>query len=214
MNLFDPNPTRADVHFQLFGIAVCVSVAFWMAHTAIGLLVGAVAFLKARAMTSIPVALLAGVGYFCVWIGAAFISILIHELGHALVGRVFGVKSRVVLGLGGLATACLDLRKRGQRILVLLAGPFAQLTFAGVLWLVAPLFAPSLPDTAQSHFRRAIDLLLILNVVWPALNLLPIPPLDGGRVVLELYQGLTSPKAPPWERDPDCSKHHPPGSAD
>jgi Zn-dependent protease len=111
-----------------------------------------------------------------------FLSILLHELGHAWTGRWFGVDTRVIElnGMGGLCH--FDKSLPGNLLaptVVYLAGPFANL----VLWqgckalaLSGALAANPLPVSILLTLASANFLLLVFN-------LLPAFPLDGGRVL-------------------------------
>ena len=63
-------------------------------HGSFWLLAGFLAVLNAQTLMSIPV-----------WVGLIFISILVHEWGHAITAHIFGNKSKITLmGIGGLST--------------------------------------------------------------------------------------------------------------
>ena len=65
--------------------------------------------------------------YLVLWIICVFVSILIHEMGHVLMGRLFGAEGHIVLySFGGLAIGSKRLADRWQRIAVSFAGPLAQ----------------------------------------------------------------------------------------
>lgn len=127
-----------------------------------------------------------GVEGAAVWVVVVGISILVHELGHALTFRAFGVSSSVLLyAMGGLTVPEQGPRLRpGQDILVSLAGPGIGLVFGGLVALVAP---PG--DFAPDSLARLTSLyLLYVNVAWGLVNLLPILPLDGGNVLAAILQ--------------------------
>ena len=107
MLLGEPPPTQADLHFRLFGFPVRVHPFFWVATLLLMLGGGPVKPVEAL-----------------VWISVVFVSILVHELGHALLQRLFGGHPWITLyGFGGL-TSCQDYDRRTSRqIAVLLAGP-------------------------------------------------------------------------------------------
>jgi len=147
------------------------------------------------------------------WILAVFVSILIHELGHAVAQRHYGGHPRITLyAMGGLA-ACDDCdRSTRSQILISLAGPCAGFAFAalvlvairavghqaGIIFSGAP--RPEGQDLDGipvlglifyweqfSEFANyMIKQLLWINVLWGAVNLLPIYPLDGGQISREL----------------------------
>ncbi|PLS76778.1 MAG: hypothetical protein CYG61_00295, partial [Actinobacteria bacterium] len=122
-----------------------------------------------------------GVEGAAVWVVVVGVSILVHELGHALTFRAFGVSSSVLLyAMGGLTVPEHGPRLRpGQDILVSLAGPGIGLLLGAVVALVAP--PGDFP--VDSLARLASLYLLYVNVAWGLVNLLPILPLDGGNVL-------------------------------
>jgi len=190
MSIFQSPPiTRYDLNFSVAGILVRVHPLFWL-----------IAILFGSASNDILQIL--------IWVLAIFVSILVHELGHAFAMRQFGQRSHIVLHFaGGLTipesmswgsgTAYVALRP-AQEIFISLAGPFAgfllaALVTAGVFisggsvitnWLFG--FIP-LPAAAMIPFGgRLINLLVVfllwVNVFWGLINLMPVYPLDGGNV--------------------------------
>ncbi len=195
MLLFEPPPSQGDLHFRVLGIPVRVHPMFWLTTIIFSLGGGGIPPLE-----------------FVIWVVVVFVSILIHELGHALVQRKFGGRPRITLhALGGLASSddC-DRRPRSQ-ILISLAGPGAGFLLAALTAAVAsfvghsvglypekgvPLANPQgfviaryaiawdafASDVANLMMRD----LLWVNIVWGLVNLLPVYPLDGGHVSREL----------------------------
>ena len=130
------------------------------------------------------------------WVAVVLVSILVHELGHALVGRMFGLAPSIALhGMGG-TTSFQPLPGRAPRgsfgtmknVLISLAGPFAGFAFAGALYAAE---LGGLIHTDNALVRRAFSLLLAVNVGWGIFNLLPMLPLDGGNVMRALARALT-----------------------
>jgi len=124
------------------------------------------------------------------WLVVIFVSILIHEFGHALVVRSYGLSPQIMLySMGGL-TSWQD--EKGvsppKHIAISLAGPFAGFLFGGLVYLSDW----ALPDLFADGFARQtyIDLLWV-NWGWGIFNLLPILPLDGGHVVYSLEEWVT-----------------------
>jgi stage IV sporulation protein FB len=107
-----------------------------------------------------------------------FLSILIHELGHALVMRRLGDRHTeiVLYAFGGLAIGS-AWRGRRDQILVSAAGPALQMAVGLLVWFLTSRLhiEPGLP-------RYAIGSFLFISLFWGALNLIPIIPLDGGRI--------------------------------
>ncbi len=113
------------------------------------------------------------------WLGVFFVSILVHELGHALAAQAFGAGARIRLySFGGLTYPARPL-SRWRNVAMTLAGPGAgfALGIAAFLFLRV---SPFLTDTA--HFT--LQQLIWVNFGWGMMNLLPVPPLDGGHVLL------------------------------
>jgi Zn-dependent protease len=121
------------------------------------------------------------------WGLIVFVSVMVHELGHATLVRAYGLEPRIDLhGLGG-TTSWSQTRalSNGQRAIISLAGPSAGFLLGG---LVALLGRRSFPAFAHDF---VYDTLLWVNVGWGLLNLLPMLPLDGGNVMQQLLQVLT-----------------------
>lgn len=197
MLLAEPQHTSADLQFSIAGIPVRVSAWFWAAAALLGWgQCQAWARGDQRALLQLLV----------LWIGAVFVSILVHELGHAFAYRTFGQAAHVVLyHFGGLAVPDLWGRRGHlrpvQRLLVSAAGPLAQLFLAVMLVVALRIggYAVPLPlsavgrglgldsgrDFTSLFAYAAVDFLLYINIFWPLLNLLPVPPLDGGQIVRE-----------------------------
>lgn len=153
------------VRFSIFGIPVCVQPFFWITLALIG---GA---LRANS----PSAILE----LCLFLIAGFISILIHELGHALTARHFGASSEIVLqAFGGYAAHSGVSLTRPQSFLVTAAGPFVQILLGIILFLLIP----RLPEIS-AFGRKFLSDLMGISIIWALLNLLPVLPMDGGRML-------------------------------
>ncbi|MGD2059520.1 MAG: site-2 protease family protein [Acidimicrobiia bacterium] len=127
------------------------------------------------------------------WIVIVFVSILIHELGHALTARMYGSKVAIELnGLGGLtrwSTPEAEMTP-GRRALIAAAGSATGLLFGGLVWLVASQFGPYDPLVAW-----ILQSTIYVNVFWGLLNWLPIRPLDGGHLLESLLQKIAPRRA-------------------
>lgn len=197
MLLAEPQETSADLHFAIGGIRVRVSAWFWAAAALLGWS-QCQSWARGDQRTLLQLLVL--------WIVAVFVSILVHEMGHALAYRSFGQSAHVVLyHFGGLAIPDLWGRRGHlrplERLLVSAAGPAAQLALAACLiaalragGYVVPVpfawLADGLGLEGGRHFTSIfthvfVDFLLFVNIFWPLLNLVPVPPLDGGQIVRE-----------------------------
>lgn len=160
-----------------------------------------------------------------IWIFVVFISVLIHELGHAMAFRFYGVHSQIVLhAMGGLTIPEAAPWGSGwanvspspkQQIIISLAGPFAGFLFAVLIMMIVIFTGGTLhtsilfgliplPLTAilgGQVLSIFITLLLFVNVFWGMFNLLPVYPLDGGQVtrnVLIQYDPIDGARKSLW----------------
>ncbi len=118
-----------------------------------------------------------------------FGSILVHELGHALVAtRVFGLGPASILlhGFGGV-TRFRAPQKSWQAFVTDLAGPSAGIVL-GLVALVIALVAP-VPEPVA----LLLDTVATINIFWSLFNLLPMLPLDGGNMLLHGLQTAIAP---------------------
>jgi Zn-dependent protease len=121
------------------------------------------------------------------WLVIVTVSILVHELGHAVALRGWGVPSRIVLHvMGGVTTHEAALPTRWSRIAVSLAGPAA-----GMLLLGLPAVLVDAAWPAPDPWDDVLHLVLWVNLGWAVVNLLPVLPLDGGHVAHELLDAGT-----------------------
>ncbi len=124
-----------------------------------------------------------------VWIAIVFVSVLAHELGHALVGRMFGLTPQIELHAMGGTTSWIEPREVGHArgIAISLAGPFAGFAIAALLFASGRLgFHPRQPLVRQA-FEQAFQ----VNFYWGIFNLAPLLPLDGGNVLRGALNLLT-----------------------
>jgi stage IV sporulation protein FB len=133
-----------------------------------------------------------GLIYLGLWVICVFVSILIHEMGHIFMGRLFGSHGHIVLySFGGLAIGSNALDRGWQRFLVSLAGPLIQFVFLAVTVVAYIFLYRKLPQAWQDPARMTLAFLIWINLAWAVLNLLPIWPLDGGQMAREVFVGVT-----------------------
>ena len=155
------------ISFRLLGIPVAVRPAFLVVAAVLGL-----------SAASVPLIL--------AWIAVVFVSILLHEMGHALTARAFGSEVQIELNtLGGLTSWTLPEGDfgPGRRAMVAAAGSGVGVLFGGLVWLFASLTGP--------YFGLAgfvVLNLIYVNVFWGLLNWLPIRILDGGHLFSSLLE--------------------------
>ena len=127
------------------------------------------------------------------WIVIVFVSILIHELGHAFTARMYGSAVAIELnGLGGLTRWSVPEGELtpGRRALIAAAGSASGLAVGGLVWVVARQFGPYDPLVAW-----ILTSTIYVNVFWGLLNWLPIRPLDGGHLLESLLQKVAPNRA-------------------
>jgi stage IV sporulation protein FB len=124
---------------------------------------------------------------------AVFACVLLHEFGHVLMAKRFGVRTPdiTLLPIGGMARMLKLPEKPWQELLVALAGPAVNVVigtallvvFGGLQWL-APVEPepPADPDTLLFSIPFAQRLMLV-NFILVIFNMIPAFPMDGGRVL-------------------------------
>jgi Zn-dependent protease len=109
-----------------------------------------------------------------------FVSLLVHEYGHALTAYYFGARPTIVLeAFGGRAQYSGAQITPKQHFLITLNGPL----FESVLILIsyALLKSGTFADSPKMTFFLYVT--MRVNIVWCLLNLIPMMPLDGGQLV-------------------------------
>lgn len=111
-----------------------------------------------------------------------FTSVVIHELGHATVARLYGVETIEIRlwFLGGVAQFKEIPKQRGAEALVALAGPVTSAGLGLLLWVLVPVADFSL------GVQVIVAYLAVTNIALAVFNLLPALPLDGGRILRSL----------------------------
>lgn len=166
---------RGGIRFHLFGFPVRIDWSFFLIVAFIGF--------GNQAPLGHTIALGAVVG----------VSVLVHELGHAFAARTLGAKPVIELyAMGGLTMFQTPRQPtRAESIGVSLVGPFAGFALGGLVVASRHMGLEPSGDLA----RFTILVAEYANLVWGAVNLLPLLPLDGGNVMRNLLPGT------PAERD-------------
>ena len=165
---FEPVETPYDVHWRLFGVDIRINPWFWVMSAVLG-------------WSNVQL----GVQFLLIWVACVLVSILVHEFGHVVMGRLFGSHGHIVLySFGGLAVGSSQIPNWWKRILVYLAGPVAGFLLFGLLTI-----GINFLDVSQINriAEAAIFDLIEINLFWGVFNLLPIWPLDGGQISQSLF---------------------------
>lgn len=171
------NYLQGVLSFRLLGIPVGVHLTFLF-----------VALLGPRGGGWVDVA---------IWTVAAFVSILVHEMGHALTARTFEAQgvNVTLYGLGGVTSYSHGRggMTHGKSFVVSAAGSFFGIILGGAVWLLAN---NGMFDGASHEVQLFIDSIVFTALLWGVLNWIPIVPLDGGHMVESLAATFNEDKAP------------------
>lgn len=124
---------------------------------------------------------LLSVGLSLAFTVAIFATVVLHELGHALTARAFGIQTRsiVLLPIGGVANLERAPETPKQELLIAAAGPAVNVAIAGLGGLAYLGLSALGAGAIGMQFLLAF---VVANVILAAFNMLPAFPLDGGRV--------------------------------
>ena len=203
MFLQQPAQSPYDLRFHLLGFPIRIAWSFWVASIVFGfeLVRGIESYFGPDSPGRLALLVL--------WALCLLVSILIHELGHALAFRRSGIESSIVLyHFGGLAIPGGESaigfgrpRGHGNDIWISLAGPLTQFTSAVVLAAVVHFAGykleafrwlpgawdklPGVMDGKQIDSPGLYAILvfyLLPSIYWALINLVPVLPLDGGQI--------------------------------
>jgi Zn-dependent protease len=132
-----------------------------------------------------------GIGVLGLLMLCLFVCVIMHEFGHALAARRYGVHTRDIIlsPIGGMARLDHLPEKPQHELIVALAGPAVNVVIAAVLGLVAWLWLPAqwriLGESESDVFQliNFVPLLFWMNVMLVFFNMIPAFPMDGGRVL-------------------------------
>lgn len=117
-----------------------------------------------------------------------FACVVLHEFGHVLAARGYGIRTPdiTLLPIGGIARLERMPRKPSQELVVAICGPLVNVIIAAAIYLIAGIqagFDPSYDFGKTGHFFEKI---MVWNVFMVVFNLIPAFPMDGGRVLRAL----------------------------
>lgn len=128
-----------------------------------------------------------------IWGAVVTFSILVHELGHALVARYYRLQPSILLhGMGGLCYHAPASRPRHEAFIVA-AGPGAGLLLGALAFFVGDSVVGALSIDGPVA-QQVLGSLLYVNIFWSFVNLLPMFPLDGGHLFRLLMHRFAKPE--------------------
>lgn len=126
----------------------------------------------------------AAAGESILFILLLFVCVVLHEFGHALAGRRFGIRTPdiTLLPIGGVARMERIPEKSSQELAIALAGPAVNVLIAAVLGVVLATTGGIFFITPEK-WRTICQNLMSINLALVVFNLVPAFPMDGGRVL-------------------------------
>ena len=169
MILVEPGHTQWDLKWQMLRVPVRVHPLFWLITLAFSY--------DKNLKFSWVLAL----------IGCFFVSILVHEFGHALSRRYFGDREAYVVlyQLGGLCVSPSERLQSRARIVTLLWGPGAGFILGALAYGVELAIRYRYLPYPGDLMALVIINLVWINLLWGLFNFVPVIPLDGGQIVRE-----------------------------
>ncbi len=150
------------VHATFFILIVWIGLSFWLVGGNLAAVFTGVSFIL-----------------------ALFTCVVLHELGHALTARRYGIRTEkiILLPIGGVAAMERMPDDPKEEIAGALAGPAVNLVIAIVLWLWLSLTNSMQIGSFDFAEATFLQKLMVVNIILAVFNLLPAFPMDGGRVL-------------------------------
>ncbi|REL23976.1 site-2 protease family protein [Rhodohalobacter sp. SW132] len=161
------------------GIKVQIHWTFWLL------------FLFVGAMVYAADGTLSDLWWHFAFVIALFFCVILHEFGHSLTARKFGIETRSItlLPIGGVASLKSIPDNPIEEFYIALAGPLVNVVIAALLYFFVPVgdFLSTDPDMIEEQLSTIdasnfLFYLLFINVALVVFNMLPAFPMDGGRV--------------------------------
>lgn len=122
-----------------------------------------------------------------VWIAIIFVSVLVHEFGHALTAVYFGQSASInLMVFGGVTQRTGGKLKLWQDFIIVLNGPL----FGLLLCLGAYSLYENIGTSYGQLTAYTLYVTSVVNLFWTFVNLLPVQPLDGGRLLRIILEGI------------------------
>ncbi len=127
----------------------------------------------------------AGLVWRVILTASFFVCVVLHELGHSLTARRYGVRVPriLLLPIGGMAEFDHVPRKPSAEFLITIAGPAVNFVIAALLLPFVWRYVLGVDDVAEYSTAGTFTVLFEWNVIIGIFNLLPVYPMDGGRIL-------------------------------
>jgi Zn-dependent protease/CBS domain-containing protein len=151
------------IHATFLLLIYLVGISYWNQHGTLAAVISGIAFIL-----------------------AIFACVVLHEFGHSLTARRYGIQTRgiTLLPIGGIATLEKMPDDPRQEINVAIAGPAVNFIIAFMLYLYLDI---SNADVATQQVSMSggisVHSLMMVNIFIGGFNLLPAFPMDGGRIL-------------------------------
>ncbi len=127
----------------------------------------------------------------------AVIALLTHEFGHALTAKHYKIRSSVILtGFGGV-TPLETSPNRKQSFFITLAGPLSNIVLGCISLGTLLLLAVYAPGVSETYFDTFLRDMTWVNLFWGIFNILPIYPMDGGKLLSLILDKFCKPSIAP-----------------
>lgn len=164
---------------KVAGIKVQIHWTFWLLFVFVGVMV----FANEGGITEMA--------WHFLFVIALFFCVILHEFGHALTARRYGIGTRSItlLPIGGLASLNEIPENPKQELFIAIAGPLVNVVIALILFSFVPLenYIGQKPEILQEQLSTIdgsnfLFYLFFINIVLVLFNMIPAFPMDGGRV--------------------------------
>lgn len=156
------------IEFNLGSIPVRIDPLFWV-------LAGLIGWLSSYSLVGT-----------LLWMIVIFYSVLFHELGHALTALYFGHHPDITLQMsGGVTSRHGESLPLWKEFFIVFNGP----AFGFALFLIAFQLSQMLSGETPEAIRYMLGATMFVNLYWTLINLLPIQPLDGGKLLMIVLAG-------------------------
>ncbi|HMP28454.1 MAG TPA: site-2 protease family protein [Saprospiraceae bacterium] len=129
--------------------------------------------------------------WFAGYVACLFICVVLHEYGHALMAKKYGIKTKdiIISPIGGVARLEKLPESPKQEMIVAIAGPLVNVVIALLAFVLVLFFGytkigiPEDPFTEAMNWQHFTLNVAIINMVLFWFNLIPAFPMDGGRIL-------------------------------